>query len=319
MQYAYGGIFLASLLLLPIYFLFVRKKHDEPWMFIFCVCVSIVNLGYTLIALSGTVEFALFANKVAYLGQVMLPLCMFMMISGRCGYKYNKLVTFALIGAAALMYAIILTTGHLDWYYTDATIENVAGATILKKEYGVLHPTNLIYVLSYFVGMITVLCVSFRKNKDASQIHAVGMLIIVLGNIGMWLIQKVVPWEFELLSITYLISAAGFLAVWLVLSDYIHKSEVPPPVIVEEKAPIIIVDSLSRAEKIKIIIESLPENTTLSARQMDILERILDGKSRKEIAFDLHLSENTVKTHTGMLYKALGVSGRDEIYAKFQH
>ena len=70
--------------------------------------------------------------------------------------------------------------------------------------------------------------------------------------------------------------------------------------------------------KIKIIIESLPENTTLSARQMDILERILDGKSRKEIAVDLHLSENTVKTHTGMLYKALGVSGRDEIYARFQ-
>ena len=170
MQYAYGGIFLASLLLLPIYFLFVRKKHDEPWMFIFCICVSIVNLGYTLIALSGTVEFALFANKVAYLGQVMLPLCMFMMISGRCGYKYNKLVTFALIGAAALMYAIILTTGHLDWYYTDATIENVAGATILKKEYGVLHPTNLIYVLSYFVGMITVLCVIRVIAITSSQI-----------------------------------------------------------------------------------------------------------------------------------------------------
>ena len=166
--------------------------------------------------------------------------------------------------------------------------------------------------------MVTLLCISFKKNKKASQIHATGMLIIVLGNIGMWLVQKVVPWEFELLSITYLMSAGGFLAVWLVLSDYVHKSEVSPPIIVEEKAPIIIVDSISRAEKIKIILESLPENTALSPRQMDILERILDGKSRKEIAVDLHLSENTVKTHTGMLYKALGVSGRDEIYAMFQ-
>lgn len=318
MQYAYGGIFLISLLLLPIYFLFVRKKHDEPWMFVFCICVSIVNLGYTLIAVSKTVEFALFANKLAYLGQVLLPLCMFMMISHRCGYHFKKWVTSTLIGAAALMYAVILTTGHLDWYYTNAAIENVAGATVLTKEYGVLHPTNLIYVLTYFVGMVTVLCVSFKNNKGASQTHATGMLIIVLGNIGMWLVQKVVPWEFELLSITYLMSAGGFLAVWLVLSDYIHKSEVPPPIIVEEKAPIIIVDSISRAEKIQIIIEALPEHTTLSPRQMDILERILDGKSRKEIAVDLHLSENTVKTHTGMLYKILGVSGRDEIYAKFQ-
>ena len=317
-QYAYGGIFLISLLLLPIYFLFVRKKHNEPWMFVFCICVSIVNLGYTLIAMSKTVEFALFANKIAYLGQVMLPLCMFMMIAKRCGYRFKKWVTYLLIGAAALMYAVILTTGHLDWYYTDATIENVAGATVLHKEYGVLHPTNLIYVLAYFIAMITVLCISFKKNKGASQIHATGMLIIVFGNIAMWLVQKVVPWEFELLSITYLMSAGAFLAVWLMLSDYVLKSEVPPPVIVGEKAPIIIVDSIPRAEKIKLIIESLPENTTLSARQTDILEGILDGKSRKEIAVDLHLSENTVKTHTGMLYKALGVSGRDEIYAKLQ-
>jgi hypothetical protein len=67
MQYAYGGIFLASLLLLPLYFTFVRKKHDEPWMLVFCICVSVVNLGYTLIAVSKTVEFALLANKIAYL------------------------------------------------------------------------------------------------------------------------------------------------------------------------------------------------------------------------------------------------------------
>ena len=318
MQYAYGGIFLASLLLLPIYFSLVRKKHDEPWMLVFCIAISIVNLGYTLIAVSSTVKFALFANKIAYLGQVMLPLCMFMMISGRCGYNYKKAVTVTLIGAATLMYAVILTTGHHDWYYTSVSIESVAGATVLHKEYGVLHQTNLIYVLAYFVAMITVLCISFRKNKGSSQAHAIGMLIIVFGNIGMWLIQKVVPWEFELLSITYLMSAGAFLAVWLLLSDYVHKSELPPPIIVQEKAPIIIVDTLTRAEKIKIIIESLPENTTLSARQTEILERILEGKSRKEIAADLHLSENTVKTHTGMLYKTLGVSGRDEIYAKLQ-
>ena len=318
MQYAYGGIFLASFLLLPIYFGIVRKKHNEPWMLIFCICVSIVNLGYTLIAISQTVEFALFANKIAYLGQVMLPLCMFMMIAVRCGYNFKKRVTVALLIAAALMYSIILTTGHLNWYYTGAYIENIAGATVLNKEYGILHPINLIYVLIYFVGMISVLCVSLIKNKDASQTHATGMLIIVLGNIGMWLVQKIIPWDFELLSITYLMSAGGFLTVCLLLSDYVHKSEIPPQIVIEEKAPIIIVDSMSRAEKIKLIIESLPENTMLSPRQMDILERILDGKSRKEIAADLHLSENTVKTHTGMLYKALGVSGKDEIYAQFK-
>ena len=319
MQYAYCGLFLISLLLLPVYFIFVRKKHDDPWLLVLCICVAVVNLGYTLIAFSQTVEFALFANKITYLGQVFVPLCMFMMISRRCGFKCKRWIVGVLIGMAVLMLALVCTTGHLDWYYTRAWLESEAGATVLKRDYGILHPINLFYVIAYFVGMIVTLAISFKKNKGEGQSHAAVMLIIVFGNIGMWLVQKALPWEFELLSITYLMSAGAFIGVWLLLDGYVPKSEVPAPVIVEERAaPIIIVDSISKAERMQIILASLPENTSLSARQTEILEMILDGKSRKEIAAELYLSENTVKTHTGLLYKALGVSGRDEIYAKFQ-
>ena len=318
MQWTYGALFLLSLSLLPLYFLFVRKKQNEPWLLFLFACVAVVNLGYTLIAFGDTVEFALFANKITYLGQVLIPLCMFMLISKLCGYTYKKRVLGVLIGVAVIMFAIVCTTGYLDWYYTSATIEKVDGATVLHKEYGVLHPINLIYVILYFVGMITVIGLSLGQHKSASQKHACGMLLIVLGNIAMWCFGKIIPWEVEFLSVTYLMSAGGFLIEWLMLQDYVHKNEVPSPVIVEEKAPIIIVDNMTRAEKIKTILASLPEDTVLSTRQMDILERILDYKSRKEIAVELHLSENTVKTHTGMLYKALGVSGRDEIYAMFQ-
>ena len=318
MQWTYGALFLLSLSLLPLYFLFVRKKQNEPWLLFLFACVAVVNLGYTLIAFSNTVEFALFANKITYLGQILIPLCMFMLISKLCGYTYKKWVLGVLIGVAVIMFAIICTTGYLDWYYTSATIEKVDGATVLHKEYGVLHPINLIYVILYFIGMITVIGLSLGQHKSASQKHACGMLLIVLGNIAMWCFGKVIPWEVEFLSVTYLMSAGGFLIEWLMLQDYVHKNEVPSPVIVEEKTPIIIVDNMTRAEKIKTILASLPEDTVLSTRQMDILERILDYKSRKEIAVELHLSENTVKTHTGMLYKALGVSGRDEIYAMFQ-
>ena len=147
MQYFYGGIFLVSLLLLPLYFVFVRKKESEPWLFMLFVCVSIVNLGYTMIAFSDTVEFAIFSNKIAYLGQVFIPLCMFMLISKLCGYTYKKWIVGILIGVAILMFALVCTTGYLDLYYTSATIEKVDGATVLHKEYGILHPTNLIYVI----------------------------------------------------------------------------------------------------------------------------------------------------------------------------
>jgi DNA-binding NarL/FixJ family response regulator len=43
---------------------------------------------------------------------------------------------------------------------------------------------------------------------------------------------------------------------------------------------------------------------------MEVLRLIRAGKSNKEIARDLNLTESTVKVHTNALYRALGVRNR---------
>jgi DNA-binding NarL/FixJ family response regulator len=48
----------------------------------------------------------------------------------------------------------------------------------------------------------------------------------------------------------------------------------------------------------------------LTAREQDVLERIVAGRSNKEIASDLDISEATVKTHVNNLLGKLGVSDR---------
>ena len=310
MAIAYGLIFAFSLIMPFLYFACIRKKQDEPWLLVLFLCVCVVTLGYFLVSLSKTIKFALWANKITYLGQVFVPMCMFMIISKLCGYTHKKWFLGILIGLAVIMYAIVFTTGWLDWYYTNATLEFENGSAYLVKEYGILHPTNLIYVVAYFVAMLCVCITSLVKKKDASQKLAGFMLAIVLGNIGMWVVEKIIRWNFELLAISYLMSVCAFYFVYSLLQDYIPIHAAQPSVIV--------VDSLSRAEKIQAILSALPEGTTLSARQMDVLEGILDGKSRKVIASDLCLSENTVKMHTSALYRLLNVSSRDEIYALFK-
>jgi DNA-binding CsgD family transcriptional regulator len=213
------------------------------------------------------------------------------------------------------MYAFILTTGHLDWYYKSVTIEKVAGATIMHKEYGPLHPTNLIYVVAYFVGMITVLVISLRKHKGASQKHAAAMLAIVIGNIGMWLVQKVIPWEFELLSVTYLMSAGAFLGVRCMLQDYVHKSDIQKYTRKEQERLSTQITSMSMEEKLGRVLAFVSENDPLSIREREILELILANRRRREIAEDIHLSENTVKTYTRTLYSKLGVTCREDLYS----
>lgn len=315
MQYTYGVIFLLSLVLLPVYFLFMRKKQSEPWLFVLFVSVAIVNLGYTLTAFSKTVDFALFANKITYLGQVLIPLCMFMLILKLCGYTYKKWVLGVLIGAAVIMFAIICTTGYLDWYYTSATIEKVDGATVLHKEYGVLHPINLIYVILYFIGMITVIGLSLGQHKSASQKHACGMLLIVLGNIAMWCFGKVIPWNVEFLSVTYLMSAGGFLIEWLMLQDYVHKKDIPKYTQAEKKELAIQITTMTMEEKISKVLFHLKNGENLTPREQEVLELILQHKKRREIGELMFVSESSVKLYTRTLYSKLGVSSREELYA----
>ena len=316
MAIAYGLIFAFSLMMPPLYFAFIRKKQDEPWLFVLFLCVCVVTLGYFLVSLSKTIEFALWANKITYLGQVFVPMCMFMIISKLCGFTYKKCFLGVLIGLAVLMYAIVFTTGWLDWYYTSATLEFENGSAYLVKEYGVLHPTNLIYVVAYFVAMLVVCITSLVKKKDASQKLAGFMLAIVLGNVGMWIIEKITAWNFEMLAASYIMSVLAYFFVYLLLQDYIRKVDVPAPTM--EKTRVIVLDSISKAERLERVVKLLPADKTLTARQMEMLDGLLDGKSQKEIAADLHISESTVKWHFGILYTTLNVSGKDEILALFK-
>lgn len=61
------------------------------------------------------------------------------------------------------------------------------------------------------------------------------------------------------------------------------------------------------------IAEILSENLNqeeLTAAERKILQMLVGGNSNKEIAFDLNVSENTVKTHVKNVFEKLGVSDR---------
>lgn len=50
----------------------------------------------------------------------------------------------------------------------------------------------------------------------------------------------------------------------------------------------------------------------LTGRELEVLRRIVAGRSNKEIGSDLHISEATVKTHINSILSKLGVSDRTQ-------
>ena len=123
-----------------------------------------------------------------------------------------------------------------------------------------------------------------------------------------------VPLNFEFLSVSYLMSSFVFFFVYWMLQDYIHVTDVaraPEP----QQAAVVEITSMSAEQKLEIILGQLKDGEVLAMREREILELMLKNKKRKEIAAELFLSENTVKTYTRTLYAKLGVSSRDELYA----
>ena len=123
----------------------------------------------------------------------------------------------------------------------------------------------------------------------------------------MWIMEKFVPFNFEFLSVSYIMSELVFIFFFWTMQDYVRKDEV--------QSSIVVVDSMPTSEKMKIVCSTLGEDKKLTIRQTQILELILNGKTRKEIASKLIISENTVKMHTSMLYDVLGVKNKDDIFA----
>ena len=95
--------------------------------------------------------------------------------------------------------------------------------------------------------------------------------------------------------------AGGLIALAFVV--FKHKKEQPVAVAVEPVAV---------AEK------ELPDTSMLTPREREVLELLLEGKQRNEIAAKLYISENTVKKNISSIYSKLGVTSRNELFALFK-
>ena len=308
----YAILSVVAIILLISYFVLVRKI--EPWLCLLYVCVAVVNVGYFILSISKTLKFAIFANDIVYFGSVFLSMSMMLTITKLCGFKVNKKLVTTLVAIGVVMFLIVATAGILPWYYKEVELIFVGGAAKLKKTYGVLHPVYMVYLLGYFSAMVACILQSIRKKMIASQRHAALIAGIVFGNIAVWLVEKFIPWNFEFLSVSYIFSEIVLLGLYWMMQDYIRVD------LIQQDKPVILrpasadIATMPLEEKTQRILSSLKDGEMLTRRENEILEKILENKKRKEIADELCLSENTIKTYTRTLYDKIGVSSREELY-----
>ena len=305
--------FLLAVGLLVAYCVMVKNK--EFWLTMLYVCVSVVNLGYTLLSAAKALDFAIFANEVAYLGSVFLSMCMFLTIVRLCGFKITKAHVITCVSLGTVMFLIVALTDVIPWYYTSVELVMIDGSAKLVKEYGPLHPVYTVYLIGYFAAMIGTIIHSARAKKVGDTKFAGFIAGIVCSNILVWMFEKFVDWEYEFLSLTYIASEIMLLLVYWMMQDYVHKDDVPVFTPAESEQLGIDIATMPMDVKIGKVLLCLKNGETLAPREREVLELILQYKKRREIAEIMYVSESSVKLYTRTLYSKLGVSCREELYA----
>jgi DNA-binding NarL/FixJ family response regulator len=69
---------------------------------------------------------------------------------------------------------------------------------------------------------------------------------------------------------------------------------------------------MSKPQRTAVVAQSATLDP-LTVREQEILEVLLEGKSNREIAAELFISENTVKTHVRNIFAKYGVGSRAEL------
>ena len=306
MSVVYGITMAISLMMLIGYLSIIRKK--DKWLLAVFIAVTIVNMGYFMLSLSKTVEFALVANKIAYFGSIFLPMFMLLTIFDLSNIRYNKVLPISLAVVGVLVFALVCTTGYLPWYYKEVSLGYADGASKLIKVYGPAHISYLIYLMLYFATMIGAIIYSAVKKKVVSK-HTILMAIVVFGNIAVWFMEQMINLNFEFLSISYLLSELVLLAIYWMVQD-LEKT------ILQKR--VAMGDEITNDEKVALLLTRLPKGESLTQREKEILVALIENKKRREIAEQLNISENTVKTHTAHVYDKLGVSGKEELNEIFK-
>ena len=309
MSIIYGATAVLSLLLLIGYHCLVPKK--EGWFLLLFASVLVVDVGYFALSISSTLEAALWANRISYLGSVFLPMSMLMIILDVTKLRYQKWLPGALLGLGVVTFLIAASPGYLDIYYREVTLEILDGASVLRKEYGPWHCLYLFYLLGYFAAMVAVIVHAMVKKKLDTPTHAVILAVAVFVNIGVWLIEQLVRIEFEILSVSYIISEMFLLGLHLImaenrkLQELIRQKETAEPVQQAKRVTPSFTD-----DQIALFRSGLDR---LTPTERTIYQAYTARKTTKEIMATLDIKENTLKFHNKNLYGKLGVSSRKQL------
>lgn len=229
----YVGIFAA---LLGVAYLYSKKESRQNELLIgILVCVATNEIGYLLELQSTTLEAALVAIKVAYIGKLIAELGIFVFVLLYAEIEIPKWILGLLGAVHAVVLALVWTCEKHTLYYSsiDYTQEGLYPHVVLG--HGIVYNLFTIVTFSYMAIIFLICTVRFVQKKDSLE----RMRMVCLSTppvtfvIGLVLFRMGVTQGYDTTAISYLVCALMFVLTSIKF-DLVDEKEIVEELLLSE-------------------------------------------------------------------------------------
>ena len=212
MTAVYYGSMLALSLALTLIYVFLWHKHFDVHITLTFVLVLIVNLGYVLLSQAQSLETALTANKVIYVGGCFLIMNITFVVFSLCDIRLNRFLRILMMLASSAVYFSAASVGKTDWFYRSVSFDAAAGA-LTGKEYGPMHAVFQGMIGFYLLLSVAAMVYSYVKKNQVSRKMIYLMFFPVAVCIVCYFGRRLIPSMVELLPAAYNVALITYLVI----------------------------------------------------------------------------------------------------------
>ena len=216
----YYDIALAASLLMTLIYVFMWHKHFDVHITLIFVLVPVTNLGFAMFARTETLDEALMAQRLTYIGGCYLLLLILFSVFSLCQIRLNHWIRVGMLLVSSVIYASALSMGHSTLFYEDIQFAQTNGMVALLKQYGVMHSAFLGMIGAYFlISLVAIVYTYLRKNQVSRKmlyLLFVPVVVALLAYFGSrWLVPRV-----ELIPLAYVFAQVVYLVIVYRISLY---------------------------------------------------------------------------------------------------
>ena len=210
---AYYEVLFGLSVFLTLIYIIIWHKHFDTHISLIFAFIPLVNLAYALMAHSRTLDAALVAAKLTYVGGCFLSLFITQSIFGLCHINLKRWMSAVLMIMCLTSYAFALSMGNAPYFYKTVGFEIDKGVGRLVKTYGFAHTLTLVVIFSLVIISFTAMVYSLIKKKDVSNKTIVLLMLPATISFLSYFANRFTPEGIDAMPLSYVFAQAVYLII----------------------------------------------------------------------------------------------------------